>query len=185
MRYKLCRPLLALLLAILPFGGLRAAPPLPTVSYVDLPRYCGRWVEVARLPNSFQRADERASADYALLSGQRLSVKNTAERPDGTRHSIQGVAEVVPESRNARLRVRLAGAPGLFPVSKKGNYWIIALDEARYRFAMVGEPDRRYLWILARTPSLDPDELARLIARAHTLGFPTEKLIRDPRKPKG
>jgi len=187
MRLKLCWPKLALLLGVLlPLGRLRAADaPLPTVSYVDLPRYSGHWVEIARLPNAFESADESATAEYALLSDQRLSIKNTDQRPDGTRHSIQGVAEVVPDSRNARWRVGFAGEPGFLPVSKKGNYWIIALDEAHYRFAMVGAPDRRYLWVLARTPFLDRSELARLVARAHTLGFPTERMIRNPRKPKG
>jgi len=82
----------------------------------------------------------------------------------------------VPGSGNARLRVRFGGLAALAPVPREGNYWIIALD-ADYRFAMVGTPDRRFLWILARDPCLPPDVLASLVARARCLGFDVDRLV--------
>ena len=87
------------------------------------------------------------------------------------------MATAVPGSGNARLRVRFGGMAAFVPVSRAGNYWIIALDEEGYQWAMVGTPDRRFLWILSRQPSLDPATLATLKQQACRLGFAVENLV--------
>jgi apolipoprotein D and lipocalin family protein len=89
---------------------------------------------------------------------------------------VVGRAEPVPCSGNARLRVRFGGLAALVPVPREGNYWIIALDDD-YRFAMVGTPDRRFLWILARDTCLPPDVFAGLVAQARCLGFDVDRLV--------
>lgn len=151
--------------------------PLPTAGPVDLKRYSGRWYEVARLPTSYQKADERARADYSLQRDGTVRVVNTAIDPQGKTRSVEGRAEVVPGSNNARLRVKFEGLAGLIPSPEEGNYWIIALDRNRYRYAMVGTPDRKNLWLLSRQPRLDPSAREQLVTRADALGFPVEKLI--------
>ena len=151
--------------------------PLPTVSSVDLKRYGGKWYEVARLPNSFQKDDETATAEYTPQQDGSIRVENTAVKPDGATRDAKGRAEAVSGSNNARLRVKFEGLASLVPVSSEGNYWIIALDERNYRYAVVGTPDRKFLWILAREPHLDRDVTAKLVQRARELGFPVEKLI--------
>lgn len=174
--------LLALLL--LGLAGCQTATshrPLPTVAHVDLRRYCGQWHEVARLPNGFQKADESALAEYLPAANGGVRVINTARRPDGTTRTIRGTAEAVPGSGNARLRVKLGGVAALAPVSEEGNYWIIAVDPEHYRYAMVGTPDRKYLWLLSRSPELDRATAARLIGRAKELGFATSSLLWDPK----
>ena len=57
-----------------------------------------------------------------------------------------------------------------------GTYAIVELDQAGYQYSLVSGPDRSYLWILARTPTLPPDVMQRLLAKAAALGFDTGKL---------
>lgn len=154
--------------------------PLPTVSSVDLVRYAGTWYEIARLPMWFQRHCVDSKAVYAILSDTRIGVHNECVTDSGTLDQVEGVATVV-DSTNARLAVtfdnffaRLVGP------SRHGNYWILDLDPD-YQVAMVGTPNRRYLWILSRSPYLDVSTYQRLIAKAHTLGFPISEIIKTQR----
>jgi apolipoprotein D and lipocalin family protein len=151
---------------------------LPTTGHVDLRRYSGKWFEIARVKNFFQRDDERAVAEYQPLTSTSVRVRNTAIGRTGKTRSISGVAEVVPGSNGARLRVKFSGFAALAPVRRQGNYWIISLD-AEYRSAMVGTPDRKYLWILARSPSLAAETAKSYAAEAKRLGFPVENMIWD------
>lgn len=171
---KLLSSLLAL--AFIFTGCAHHTPPLPTAARVDLSRYAGRWFEVARLPNPFQRADAQATAEYTVLPDGRVKVLNTERRPDGRAKSIEGRAVAVPGSGNARLRVKFSGLAALAPVPAEGNYWIIQL-EPDYSAALVGTPDRKYLWLLARSPQPNPKTRSRLITRARELGFAVDRLI--------
>lgn len=150
---------------------------LPTVPLVDLGRYAGRWHEIARLSNCFQRGCVGSQACYSLRRDGTVGVVNTCATARGRCRRIEGWAEPVPCSGNARLRVRFEGLAALAPVPREGNYWIIALDDD-YRWAMVGTPDRRFLWILARESCLDAGVYAGLIARARCLGFDVDRLVR-------
>jgi apolipoprotein D and lipocalin family protein len=157
----------------------RPSPP-PTTSKVDLGRYAGRWHEIARLPTPFQKNNEAAIADYGMNPNGTLSVHNIAVRPDGTRHDIKGSAKVLNPPANTRLAVRFDTWFGpLIPVPKEGNYWILHIDEG-YQEAIVGTPDRRFLWLLARTPQIPPNRSATLIKKAETLGFDVSRLIKRP-----
>ena len=94
---------------------------------------------------------------------------------------VEGVATVVDTRTHARLNVVFDNwFARLFGASRDGNYWILALD-AEYRTALVGTPDRRYLWILARSPRLDEGTYQHLVARAQQLGYPVSDLIRARR----
>ena len=163
--------------------GVLAAEPLPTVPSVDLGRYAGTWHEVARLPNWFQRSCVRSTARYIPNADGSMTVINTCTKANCRQSSIEGVATAVPCSGNARLRVKLGGMAALAPASREGNYWIIALDRDSYQWAMVGTPDRRFLWILSRQPCLDPQVYARLKQQACRLGFDVGSLVRSGDRP--
>ena len=153
----------------------------PTVARVDVPRYMGRWYEIARLPTPFQRADEAAIAEYGLIPNGTLSVRNIATRPNGTQHDIHGYATVLNPPENTKLAVRFSTWFGPFiPVPKEGNYWILYVDHG-YRHAIVGTPDRKYLWILSRTPRVTEQQYQDLRAHSERLGFELSRLILDPR----
>ena len=157
-----------------------SAEPLPTVPHVDLARYAGTWHEIARLPNWFQRSCERSRAEYIPCGDGSITVINTCVKASGRCTSIEGRATPVPCSGNARLRVKCGGLAALVPVASEGNYWIIALDDD-YQWAMVGTPDRRFLWILARQPCLPAEVFAQLRQRACQLGFDVDRLVKDCR----
>lgn len=149
--------------------------PLPTVTHVDLSRYAGKWYEIARLPNAFQRDDSNATAEYSIQPGSEVRVMNTEYRPDGSTHVAEGTATAVADGSNSRLRVRFKGLAALAPVPKNGNYWIIRL-ESDYSVVMVGTPNRKFLWILARQPYPSQKVMATYLQAAEILGFQTGKL---------
>lgn len=176
---------LALTLSIVVFGacsGVHSPRTLPTASAVDLSRYSGVWHEVARLPMWAQRRCVTSTAEYHMLPSGSLSVHNACKTRSGEEMSIKGTATIVDPIHHAKLFVQFdqwaARLVGLFMDTTEGNYWILHVDPD-YRMAIVGTPDREYLWILSRTPTLDDRTYHHLIALSHSLGFDTQDLIRS------
>jgi len=143
-----------------------------TVSEVDLDRYMGRWHEIARYPNSFEKGCLDTVAEYALKPDGSVSVVNSCTLANGTTKQAEGRARVVEGSSGARLKVRFA--PDWIPFAE-GDYWIFYL-EPDYSAALVGDPDGKYLWILARSPEPEQAVLDRVLAKAEALGFMTAPL---------
>ncbi len=161
--------------------GLEARAPLPTASSVDLNRYAGTWYEIARLPMWFQRHCVDSKAIYTTQPDGAVGVHNECLTDASGTDQVEGVATVVDRTTSARLTVVFDNwFARLFGSSREGNYWIIDLDPD-YRTSLVGTPDRRYLWILSRTPRLEEPTYERLIALAQHLGFPVSNLIRTTR----
>jgi len=156
---------------------------LPTASSVDLSRYAGIWHEIARLPMWAQRHCVRSTAEYRLLESGEVSVRNACVTNTGEEMSIQGVATVVDREHRAKLNVVFdqwaAKLVAFFSSSERGNYWILRVNPD-YRLAIVGTPDRDYLWILARNPALDEASYQDAVTFSQRLGFHTEQLIRAP-----
>lgn len=168
-------------LAVAACGGIEHREPLTTVATVDLSRYAGTWHEIARLPMWFQRHCVDSKAIYTSRPDGTVGVHNECTTDSGGLDQADGVATVVDHNTNARLAVVFDNFfSRLFGSSRQGNYWILDLDPD-YRVAMVGTPDRRYLWILSRTPDLDEPAYERLVAKAQGLGFPVKDLIRTKR----
>lgn len=169
--------LLAALLGLASCAATQPGPETPrTVARVDLDRYLGLWHEVARLPQRFQDSAtlrcEEVTAEYAALDAGRISVRNScvnALEPARPRRVATGQAYVVEGSGNARLRVSF-----FWPFY--GDYWVFGLDPD-YRWAVVGSPSRRSLWVLSRTQSLPAAELERALDTARAQGFELGPLI--------
>ena len=147
-------------------------PPLPTVQNVDLNRYYGTWYEIAMLPNSFQSMCVSDTQALYRPDGKNVSVVNQCRTADGTIKQADGIAKQVEGSHGAKLRVS-------FFRPFYGDYWILELDPD-YRWVLVGEPGRKYAWILARNTSLDAATLDRLLARAAVLGFDRKAFVLTP-----
>src|SRR5579885_1618390 len=125
-----------------------ADAPLETVAHVDLDRYVGKWYELARYPNRFEReCDRNVTAEYAKQSNG-IEVVNSCLKVDGKTKRSEGHAKVQDAATNAKLAVTF-----FWPFY--GKYWVIDLGQD-YEYAVVGEPSRKYLWILSRTNSI-PD----------------------------
>jgi apolipoprotein D and lipocalin family protein len=159
-------------------GAFDPAKAPPTVARVELARYGGTWYEIARMPLWFQRNCLRSQATYGLLETGEVSVLNECDTEGGGKESIRGSARVVEAKTNARLEVRFDNWFSVFiPSQPQGNYWILYLDDG-YQTVIVGTPDRKTLWIMARTPVIDEARYAKLVEIARGLGFDTDKLIR-------
>ena len=119
---------------------------LTVVDSVDVERYIGTWYEIASYPAWFAKECTAATAEYSLRENGKIRVINRCRKRsmDGPQKEAKGKAEIVDTVTNAKLKVWF-----FWPF--KGNYWIIDLDED-YQWAVVGEPKRKYLWILSRTP---------------------------------
>jgi apolipoprotein D and lipocalin family protein len=169
-------PGLALLGALFAGGcatthGGASLPPLQTVERVDLPRYLGTWYEIASYPQSFQAGCTATTATYSLRDDGIIEVLNRCRKGglDGQEDSAKGRARVVDTTTNARLEVSFFGPFW-------GDYWVIDLAED-YGYAVVGHPNREYLWVLARTPSLAPDTYAGIVARLGAQGYDPARLV--------
>jgi apolipoprotein D and lipocalin family protein len=156
--------------------------PLHVVQSVDLARYSGLWYEVARLPNRFQdKCAGDVTAEYQLVEADRMKVVNRCRKENGQITEAQGVARVAGRrGENSRLKVRFAPSFLSFLPFVWGDYQIIELAPD-YSYALVGEPSRKYLWILSRTPHLDEATYGKLTEAAALQGFDIGKLVRTPR----
>ena len=148
-----------------------AGPPLATVSAFDPDRYLGRWHEVARLPNSFQRdCAGEVTADYTEMPDGLIRVVNTCRDRDGRWETAEGWARATGDDDNGKLEVTFLGIFGRPIWLAAGDYWVIGLDRD-YRWAIVGAPDRQYGWILARGPTLDRPTLVYLARLVDEKGY--------------
>ena len=151
-------------------GTVKSNSTLTVVDSVDLQRYLGQWYEIASYPAWFQKGCAGSTAEYSLLSDGKIQVVNRCRKDslDGPLKESKGKAEIVDTATNAKLKVWF-----FWPF--KGNYWIIDLDPD-YQWAVVGEPSRKYLWILSRTPSLDEATYQEIIERLPQKGYDPAKL---------
>lgn len=152
--------------------------PLPTVSSVDLPRYLGTWYEIDRLPMRHEPEDATdVSAHYSLNDDGSVRVLNRCLHKGKLEEAIGQATPV--NSSNSRLEVSFLPEGLRWIPFTKGDYWVMQLD-AGYTTALVGSPDRNYLWLLARLPRMDATTRRHYIAYARQQGFDTDRLIHTP-----
>ena len=172
------RPVFALCLLVVAAGQISSAqsPALRVVPHVDYQRYAGTWYEIARLPNRFQRACVAdVNARYVVQPDRRIAVINRCRQADGDVREAKGIARRVEGQPSSVLQVRFAPALLSFLPAVWGDYHIIDLG-TDYDFAVVGTPDRAYLWILARQPDLNPERYRQLVNSARDQGFEVSAL---------
>jgi apolipoprotein D and lipocalin family protein len=159
--------------------GRAAERPLQTVASVDLERYLGRWYEVASYPAWFQKGCTATTADYSLREDGLIKVVNGCRKGslDGKAKQSTGRAKVVDTATNAKLEVSF-----FWPFW--GDYWIIDLDPD-YRWAVVGVPSRKFLWILSRTPQMDDSVYNDILSRLPAMGYDPTRLNRTPQPASG
>jgi apolipoprotein D and lipocalin family protein len=159
--------------------GLFAVPamsaPLASVPKLDISRYAGQWYEIAHLPMRYQKdCIGDITAHYTLNADGTVAVRNTCRTAEGT-DVAEGVAKPVA-GHPARLEVSFAPGWLSWVPFVWADYWVIAIDPD-YQWAIVGEPDRDYLWILSRTPSMERSRFEALKAQATAMGYDLSPLI--------
>jgi apolipoprotein D and lipocalin family protein len=136
-----------------------------------LERYLGTWYEIARLDHGFERGLSQVTAEYTRLPDGAVKVLNRGyNAAENIWKEAEGKAYFTGDASVGRLKVSFFGP-------FYGGYNIIALDKDNYRYALVCGPNRSYLWLLAREPTLATQDRERLVARAAELGFDTGALI--------
>lgn len=142
------------------------------VTTVDLNRYKGMWYEIARLPNFFERKLKCTSATYTLRDDGKITVLNKGNYLTEPKKSTssKGVAWIPDKNSPAKLKVQF-----FWPFS--GDYWIMDLDK-EYRYALIGDPSCKYLWILAREKKMDESTYNMLLGKAIDNGYDVRTIIR-------
>ena len=163
---------LFLILCVALLTGCVAVPDgIQPVSGFQPERYLGTWYEIARLDHGFERGMSRVTAEYRRRDDGGIDVVNRGYLADTkTWKQADGKAYFVQSPDIGYLKVSFFGP-------FYGSYVVFELDRQDYRYALVAGPDRSYLWLLARSPTLDAATRERLVARAKAAGFDTQKLI--------
>lgn len=160
-----------------PSGALPGAGPLTSVEEFSTERYLGLWYEIAKYPVSFEKGLVGITAHYSLDEDGEVQVVNSGREGtlDGELDQATATAWAPDPERPERLKVQF-----FWPF--RGDYWVIALGPD-YGWAVVGEPERRYLWILSRTPTLEDRTYAAILESATALGYDVSRLETVPQPP--
>ena len=157
--------------ALLAMGCVRIPENIKPVTSFESDRYLGKWYEIARLDHSFERGLTKVTATYSLREGGGLKVVNqgwSAEK--GVWKTATGKAFFVEDAHQGYLKVSFFGP-------FYGSYIVFELDQEGYQYALVAGPDKSYLWLLSRSPKMNPAKQEELINKAKRLGFDTQRLV--------
>jgi len=154
--------------------------PVQTIAALELPRYLGAWYEIAKFPNWFQKKCVGSTkAVYSLKDDGNVQVLNSCKTASGETSSAQGTAKQIGAKDSPKLEVRFAPDWLSFIPMVWGDYWVIDLD-SRYQVAAVSDAKRDYLWILSRTPQIDPKVYDDLLLRLQQQQFDIRRLEKTP-----
>ena len=152
--------------------------PLHTVENVDLYRYLGKWYEIARSNSWLGHNLCNVTEEYSLNTKGYITIINTAyiATPTGLKKCSLGYAKVADQTKNSKLRVSfLPRFLKFLDPLLSDHYWILKL-ESDYSITMVGEPRRKCLRILSRSPQIMLNQYEEYTSAATTMGFDTKYL---------
>lgn len=153
-----------------------------TIASLDVSRYLGTWYEIAKFPNWFQKkCVSNTKAVYTAKPDGNLRVLNSCKTAGGETSEAEGLARQIGAKDSPKLEVRFAPEWLSFLPLVWGDYWVIDLD-SQYQVAAVSDPRREYLWVLSRTPQMDPKVYADLLQRLKQQQFDIQKLESTPQK---
>lgn len=161
------RILILAILSLLMVGCSTHYPPLPTVKKVNINRYLGTWYEIARYKSYFEEGCIDSRATYSLKKNGEIKVVNECIK-NGVLSKATGVAYTTNMS-NSKLKVS-------FFRPFYANYWILMLGH-NYQYALIGDPSRKYLWILSRTKTINKKLKKKILSKLSEFGYTEKKLI--------
>lgn len=137
----------------------------------SLEQYLGTWYEIARMDHSFERGLSNVTAEYRLRDDGGVRVLNRGFNTAKSEwDEAEGKAYFIGDSTVGQLKVSFFGP-------FYASYNVIALDKEEYQWSLVTGPDKDYLWILSRTPTLDQTLVDELVSKARSQGYKTDELI--------
>ncbi|MGB9192051.1 MULTISPECIES: lipocalin family protein [unclassified Acinetobacter] len=151
--------------------------PLQTVEKVELDKYLGVWYEVARKPLYFQnKCDRDVTATYTVNENGNVVVDNRCYTKEGNLTQSIGEAFIENAPFNTKLTVSFLPEAIRWLPFGRGDYWVLKLDE-NYQTVLVGEPRRKYMWVLSRTPQPDQAVVNEYLEYAKSLGYDVGDVI--------
>lgn len=154
--------------------------PVQTVRSVDLNKYVGKWYEIAKYPNKFQKqCIGNTTATYTLKGSGKLEVLNQCTKKDGTKDTAKADGKVDDKQTNSKLKVRFAPGFTSFLPFVWADYWIIDLA-SDYSYAVVASPNREYFWILNREAEMKDATYQEILRRAEKQGFEPGRVVKTP-----
>ncbi|MDE1328559.1 lipocalin family protein [Vibrio aestuarianus] len=141
------------------------------VANFELDNYLGKWYEIARLDHSFERGLTQVTAEYTLRRDGGVLVLNRGfSQANNEWQEAEGKAYFVNSDSEGYLKVSFFGP-------FYGSYVVFELDEKDYQYAFISGPNTDYLWLLARTPSVEPEVIEKFIDMSQERGFDTSSII--------
>ncbi|PNH95185.1 lipocalin family protein [Vibrio diazotrophicus] len=161
-----------LIISSLILGGCLGMPQtVKPVTDFELQNYLGKWYEIARLDHSFEEGLSQVTAEYSLRDDGGVSVLNRGySASDDEWKEAEGKAYFVNSESEGYLKVSFFGP-------FYGSYVVFALERDNYDYAFISGPNTDYLWLLARTPTVEPEVMTSFVQMAKERGFDTDKLI--------
>jgi len=166
-----------LLLAVSILAGCTSLPKgVQPIDDFELDRYLGTWHEIARLDHRFERGLSRVTANYSLRDGGGVTVLNRGfSSSSGKFTEAIGKAYYVGKASTGHLKVSFFGP-------FYGSYVIFNLDP-QYQHAFVSGYNKKYLWLLSRTPAVSEAVVNQFKSEAERLGFDVSELIMVDQSP--
>ncbi|GEM_PF-183915 len=169
--------------ALTSHSGLAAINPPQVVTEVDLKKYQGLWYEIAKIPNKFQKhCTYGTTAQYEILNDLKVKVINSCFNEKNSLITAEGRA-LSDNKTPAKIKVTFVNVLGFWVFSFSGDYWIIGLDTNNYQWAIVGHPERKFAWILSRSPDLNTLDIPYLQNVLVKQGYSPCDLILTPHSP--
>lgn len=140
-----------------------------TLETFEPERYQGRWFEIARLPNDFERSCIRTMAFYSWKR-DKMMIQNKCNTKNGN-IEIEGVGVTLDKKFPGKLEVTFSGG-------QKGQYWVYWTDYDKW--AIVGNQNKSYFWILSRNPKISIEDFSLLVMYSRSIGFDLRNLIVIP-----
>src|SRR5690606_1219858 len=152
--------------------------PLQAVEKIELNKYLGTWHEVARKPLYFQRkCDSNVTANYSLNKTGNIKVDNSCYTKDGKFKQTIGEAFVQNAPSSSKLKVSFLPKISRWLPVGRGDYWVLKIDE-NYETVLVGEPDKKYMWILSRSQQPQPEVVQEYLNYAESIGYDLSDVIK-------
>ena len=140
-----------------------------TVKQLDIPRFMGKWYEIARYEHTFEKGMTHVTAEYSLEPNGKIRVVNKGIKNGKAKEIVGKAKQPNPVEYPGRLKVS-------FFLWFYSDYYILELDN-NYQYSIIGSSSDKYLWILSRTPELSKETLDKLLTNIKQRGYDLTKLI--------
>jgi len=141
---------------------------METVEYVDLEKFMGDWYVIAIIPNFIEKEAYNGIESYSRGEADKINITYTFYKKNGEKKVMHPKAKVYDTQSNAEWRVQF-----IWPI--KFPYLVVDLADD-YRYTAVGVPNKKYVWIMSRTPQMTEKDYNTVLENLTEIGYDIEKI---------